>query len=834
MVDVVGLVLSIGQAVKLLYDYGSSVKDSQPEIVTLNSELLTLKAVLNDISTKEESLIKTDHFLDTLRSGYVIINELLTKLKKPPGKVAQAWKSLKWPLIREDVAKLQVRLRDVKESLMLSLMTDSSTMTYDMQQEVKDFHLEYKSQQAHQEQAAKDEMLDDLRRWLMGLVDQRQKHRSIIKIRHPATGQWFLQSDDFQQWLNDESHDTPQVLCLVGKSGAGKTSLMSSAVNAAQVRAKRKAGVATEELGYCYVSFTEPISQDPINVACALLSHLSHSFPETLQGLRQNDEVTLEELESRIIQGANEATGTIHLFVDAVNECRESDPVLESLLRIIDAAPSVRLLVTEIIQDNLIAARSRATPPRARFVQMQPIDEDIRLYIGAKIKDYKNLRELDDALKQEIKDVLGKKSEGMFRYAHVQLDYLGAQANGKLVQKALYGLHRDIYESYSIILERIPNDDKQIAREALTWLCFVYRPFGLEQLVEVSAFEASEETLDPRGRMTDPTELLRWFQGLVSYWSPTDSTITLSHSSVRTFLLSEQIKDSGAASFSLNQADADRLMMRKCLTYMMFKDFSGGYQDKFGWIALQLHWPLLKYAATEWATHARQLGENIDPEDEKLALSFFSTWHLPRHGNFGFWVQCLNRQSNVRIAQLTQPLYYAASYGLRRIASSWLAQEGNVDLEAAGGRFLSKASRIACFRGYYHIAQDLRLKGAALPYGSYRKPDICTQHPGIASDDHSSNGLQEQTEALEGSESTKSVQTMCVRVVERFEGCHCIHFEHPVTHRHGDGDPLLEELSVHVAMECPDHPGTGTKSKKSAWAGWRAGTWQGETQNTNA
>lgn len=69
-------------------------------------------------------------------------------------------------------------------------------------------------------------MLNNLRQWLEGDVDQKQKHTRILKSRHPKTGKWFLEGKAFQDWLTCKDPDTPRVLCVIAISGAGKTSLM--------------------------------------------------------------------------------------------------------------------------------------------------------------------------------------------------------------------------------------------------------------------------------------------------------------------------------------------------------------------------------------------------------------------------------------------------------------------------------------------------------------------------------------------------------------------------------------------------------------------------------
>lgn len=262
-----------------------------------------------------------------------------------------------------------------------------------------------------------DKSLEELRHWLEGEVDQKQKHHRILKARHPKTGQWFLESERFSRWLTDNTIDTPRVLVLVGKSGAGKTSMMSLAINAAQTKYEEYLGRHQNALAYCYVSFNEDTSQEPMNVFCSLLSHLSYAHPEIVKGMTprrgQMEALSLDEIESRMELAASKSARIVHLFVDAINECRYPDAVLESLLRVTGRTSNIRLLVTSTVEDEALLSRAQDQPPTVKFMKMEQVDEDIEVYIASKLEDYRNLRRLDPELKQQITNMLGKYSQGM-------------------------------------------------------------------------------------------------------------------------------------------------------------------------------------------------------------------------------------------------------------------------------------------------------------------------------------------------------------------------------------------------------------------------------------
>lgn len=264
-------------------------------------------------------------------------------------------------------------------------------------------------------------------------------------------------------------------------------------------------------------------------------------------------------------------------------------------------------------------------------------------------------------------------------------------------------------------MARIPKDNRMFAREAMLWLCFAFRPLKLTELCETLAFDESDSTVDQSDRLLDAHDLLKWCQGLITY-NPRTSNITLSHSSVRTYLLSDQIKDGPSSFFSVDKIVADRLLLRKCLTYMMFTDFSKGYsQSHDEWKAFSRRWPLLNYASNYWPSHAHALDAGLEAYDKDMISRLYSTSSNQRGGNFGFWVQSLYPKADIQVARDTQPLYYAASFGLRTVVRSLVSTNKDMDLEALGGRHSSTALQVACYRGHFGVAKDL-LDAGANPY----------------------------------------------------------------------------------------------------------------------
>ena len=253
----------------------------------------------------------------------------------------------------------------------------------------------------------------------------------------------------------------------------------------------------------------------------------------------------------------------------------------------------------------------------------------------------------------------------------------------------------------------------------MLWLSFAFRPLKLTELCETLAFNESDTTVDQSDRLLDAHNLLRWCQGLITYNLGT-SDITLSHSSVRNYLLSDQIKSEPSSFLGTDEIEGEKLLLRKSLTYLIFTDFSKGYYPSYHeWEAFSRQWPLLPYASQHWASHAHALDARLEPYDKEMIKKLYSTSKNERGGNFGFWIQCLCPEEGVRVARDTQPLYYAASFGLRKVVRSIITADSDIDLDAFGGRNKSTALQVACYRGFYGVAKDL-LDAGANPYDRSR------------------------------------------------------------------------------------------------------------------
>ena len=296
-----------------------------------------------------------------------------------------------------------------------------------------------------------------------------------------------------------------------------------------------------------------------------------------------------------------------------------------------------------------------------------------------------------------------------FRWVQLSLDNLSTQRTARSIREALHRLPGTLRETYANILERITPSDWIFVRRALFWLSFAYRPLTLAELGEAVVIDLSSRVLDDDMRLVSPQILLQISQGLIT--QDRSGNVGLTHSSVRDFLTSRWIRTSRVQYFSLDPSIANQIIMRSCLAYLCLDNFQSGYVSsrELSWQRLESH-PFLEYAAQFWALHGKSC--TFSGRDWQLVRRLFSSRSLPRRGNFGVWVQTLIPDVAIAKIEATQPLYYAASFGLVQVVKDILASDPDLDIDAAGGRLAVSPLLIACWRRNYEVADILVQAGA--------------------------------------------------------------------------------------------------------------------------
>ncbi|KAF6828382.1 ankyrin repeat protein [Colletotrichum plurivorum] len=712
---VIEVALCITEVVERLCTFISTVKSAKDDIRKLAQELFALRGALDHFDVQVQGGSDTS-LQEQVQSMLVMTQETLEAIAKKLGtpkssKMGRAVQSLAWPFRTGDVEKYLATIERAKTWFIMVLMKDSLDTTMSVFAEMQQL-----TAVIHEDIIARktDRMvseMSDLLRWLSP-VDSREKLRDSAVDRVPGTGQW-IHAGRLSVWERGGPTESP-VFWIAGRSGSGKTVLFSHLVEKLQIRVDSFASEKDDRtgLGFHCCSLDDAASQAIPNIFGSILAQIGTLRPEVLDHVRplrklgntlipQNN-LSIEQIHE-VMDKALELFDVFYLMIDALNETSHADLVVETLLAMCERHEGLRVLVTCTHEPV------RSSPMiYIRHMSTASVDLDIEMYVQNRLACEQSFQTLSPSIREDIREKIVADAHGTFRWAKLCMDRLSTLRTGRDVRRILADIPSTLNETYAGILGRIPNQDHQIAREALAWLCFSLRPLSLDELAEAIIIEEDDTDIDADCRLTNPSVVPAICQGLVH---ASKSSVTLAHDSIRTFLQSDWIRNSSASYFALDASEVHRSIMRKCLTYLSLTPFTSGPLSDLRQVKHYFTtYPFLDYASTMWPIHSERFV--LDNYDENLILGFFATKKQHNGGPFEAWVQLILNSDHLEAIHETEPLYYAASFNMLSVIQLLLKPEHNVDVNKKGGRFSSTPLFVALWRGNVDAAKLLVQAGA--------------------------------------------------------------------------------------------------------------------------
>lgn len=713
--SITGLLLQVGALTKQLYDYGKQVKGAQQQIAGLFSELCALKGVLSNIEDAQGAAggVQADPELaGMLSTAHSILDTLADRLGARSTARGRTIQSLRWPFDKAGYTDTLLKLERLKSCFVLYLVGDQRTMNEALKDGLAGLTDMVKNDITRREDRATRDTTQALLKALAPVSPEAVHNKACALWQGTTFGSWFLDGA-FKDWIEADRPDN-RILLLTGISGCGKTTLLSGTAEQAM---QQNVVVAKS-----YCTFNNARSQELKTVLGCWIAQLALSDPSILDDLLNRfhpnqpkmEQVSIQELEAVIVR-ASTGNSPLLLVVDALNESSESRQIGESIMRLVSASSHVRCIASATPHFSGMPEGTGS----CQEITLRPQDvlQDIEAYIDSQITEHDILQSIPRAV---IMHALLYHADGMFRWVDCQMHYLIDQRSRKLALRALQSLPGNLNDTYTAILMRIPQTCRNLAKEALMWLTFAHRPLTLAELNEAAVIEESDEDIDDDCRLQPRDTLLALCQGLVS-WDSESDIVALAHNSVLTYLTSEHILSTSAASFHLQEEHSARSIVRRAVTYLLMRPFSVGMvADK---TLYQLHedYPLLDYASTAWPLHAAgcQLGET---EHSLIETLFLTHRRVRSGGSFTFWVRTLLATYETDAVRAAEPLYYAASYGLTTVVDRMLTKglvsnvplTGKWYIDHQCGRAASTALQVACYRGYPAVV-FLLLKAGADP-----------------------------------------------------------------------------------------------------------------------
>ena len=268
------------------------------------------------------------------------------------------------------------------------------------------------------------------------------------------------------------------------------------------------------------------------------------------------------------------------------------------------------------------------------------------------------------------------------------------------VQRILEELPESLDETYERILREIKKPNQGHAHRLLQCLVAAVRPLQVKELAEVLAFDFSTPgipKLNPGWRWEDQDEaVMSACSSLVMIVKDGDSRVVqFSHFSVKEFLTADRLAEPilDVSRYHIQLEAAHTILVQACLGVLLQLD------DRIDHDSIK-SFPLARYAAQYWPTHARIENVSSGIKDGMKCLfdadkPHFAAWlWIYDEGHWRGFTMCPEKPEEV-------PLYHAAKLGFRDLAEHLIAEHPQ-HVTARGG-FEETPLHIAASAGHSDI-----------------------------------------------------------------------------------------------------------------------------------
>ncbi|KAI9723916.1 MAG: hypothetical protein M1828_004035 [Chrysothrix sp. TS-e1954] len=316
----------------------------------------------------------------------------------------------------------------------------------------------------------------------------------------------------------------------------------------------------------------------------------------------------------------------VYVVVDAIDEVQDFGVLCKLFQEISQSHQTVCKVFVTSRSDTL---GSNLGLDRSDHVVFDPetVNHDINLYVKSEVRsliEQERLLLSDPGLEQDIVQTVTQKADGMFLWAHLQIEDLCCQTNDKEIEQALQTLPNGLETVYARSfenIERLPFSRKRLAHKVLLWVLYAARRMSVDEVAEAVAVEIGSSALDPSNIVSRKHQLVMWTNSLVMI--DVDNTIHTVHSSVQDYVfarLEAAVKPHDPYEQTLAQTE----MARVCLTYLMYDQFDKPPSNAAEARQLLAEHRLLQYAVESWCTHTSQLQAD-DISVRHIVVDFLST-----------------------------------------------------------------------------------------------------------------------------------------------------------------------------------------------------------------
>jgi hypothetical protein len=437
IVGVIGLAIQITQVV---VQFGLDWKDAPHDVKSFLVELQTLNTVLSVTNT---NIILNPDFAEAFQNRPSIflsqlgpnapsttdtklmlqicekeLKDLLKELEKRAKGHRVGWERLKGAFLAKNTRESVENFHRQCQALNNMVSIDAAVLGVTAYKEVKETRKE--QQKWHQAETDKD-----LLSWLTP-IDYGAQQSDFLSRRQEGTGQWLLDSQEFQDWRDGDR----KALFCPGIPGAGKTILTSIVVEHLWAKFQNDASIG---IAYLYCNFRRQHEQKPVDLLSSLLKQLIQersSVPEKVKSLyeRHKDKRTRPSFDeiSKALQSVVTDYSRTFIIIDALDECQVSDGGRRELLSNISslqANTGVNLFATSRFIPEIVNEFGKSIT-----IEIRASDDDVQRYLDGRMSRLRPFVSRNISLRGEIKTEITNAVDGMYvpylfqgRYSRLKL-----------------------------------------------------------------------------------------------------------------------------------------------------------------------------------------------------------------------------------------------------------------------------------------------------------------------------------------------------------------------------------------------------------------------------
>jgi len=243
-------------------------------------------------------------------------------------------------------------------------------------------------------------------------IDYAPQQSDSISRRQEGTGQWLLDSEEYQSWLETNN----QTLFCPGIPGAGKTILTSIVVNELTTRFYDDKSIG---IAYLYCNFRRQDEQKINDLLASLLKQVAEcqpSLPTSLNDLYNRHKTkrtrpSLDEI-SRSLQSVISTYSRVFIIIDALDECQASHGCRTTFLSEmfnLQAKCGVNFFATSRFIPDITEKFQSSI-----LLEIRASEYDVQRYVDGHISHLQSFIGRSRDLQEEVKTEIIKAVDGMY------------------------------------------------------------------------------------------------------------------------------------------------------------------------------------------------------------------------------------------------------------------------------------------------------------------------------------------------------------------------------------------------------------------------------------